>query len=117
MLRSSRDSAKPPMRINTSSIIPHCASPLAAYSWALDDLLLSTRKLPFAKGSLGLTVAAHRCLGGQQPRHAGKIDPLGLVGRGDGTRRTSVDLPPVIGELTLNDRGKTVSIEIGRAHV
>jgi hypothetical protein len=37
-------------------------------------------------------------------------DTLGFVGCDDRSRRTSVDLPPVIGELPLNDRGKAVSI-------
>jgi hypothetical protein len=72
---------------------------------------------------VGATVAAHRCLGvlalngwlrRQHSTHAGPIDPLELVSVVTG-RQTSVDLPPVIGELTLNDRGKAVSI-VGRNH-
>jgi len=35
---------------------------------------------------------------------------LPFTENGDRSGRTSVDLPPVIGELTLNDRGKAVSI-------
>lgn len=56
-----------------------------------------------------VTVSAPSTASGRR-RVAAQKQPLALDGRRGRSRGTSVDLPPVIRELTLDDCGKAVSV-------